>query len=252
MSFAIAIPSFNRPKTIKKTLHLLEKYNFDKSIITIFLDSEQEKEKYVEEIGTDYTIVIHKHNNIGELREFIRHYYKEGTHLFSLDDDIEQVKEMIDKKTGKEIDNLKQFVLDAFKKCVEAGYYIWGVYPVDNYFFMNKKTTTDLKFICASFHGYIVRHDLDLKIEFSIKEDYVNTIQHYIKDGGVVRFNNITTKTKYYQKTGGCFTRFGDRLKESEAIANQIQIKYPQYVSKRQRKNGMWEIRLKRQKKKSN
>ena len=137
MSFAIAIPSFNRPKTIKKTLNILEKYNFDKSIITIFLDSEQEKEKYVEEIGTDYTIVIHKHNNIGELREFIRHYYKEGTHLFSLDDDIEQVKEMIDKKTGKEIDNLKQFVLDAFKKCVEAGYYIWGVYPVDNYFFNN-------------------------------------------------------------------------------------------------------------------
>ena len=239
--YEVAIPSWGRPKIIEKSLNLLKKYNIDKSKITIFLEDEEQLELYKD---LDYKKVLTHTEDIGTKREFMKNYYEEGTHLLSLDDDIEIVKEMIDKKNGKEIDDLNLFVENAFKMCEEKGLYIWGVYPVDNYYFMNKNFSTDLKFICSAFYGYIVRHSLDFT-GFKVKDDYNFCIQHFIKDGGVLRFNYITYKTKYFCKTGGITERLGERVNISKIEALMLKEKYPKFVSTKIRKNGMWEVRLK-------
>ena len=239
--YQVAIPSWGRPKIIQKSLNLLEKYKIDKSKITIFLEDEEQLELYKD---IDYKKVLTHTEDIGTKREFMKNYYEEGTHLLSLDDDIESVKEMIDKKNGKEIDDLNSFVEYAFKMCEYKGLNIWGVYPVDNYYFMNKNCSTDLKFICSAFYGYIVRHSLDFT-GFKVKDDYNFCIQNFIKDGGVLRFNYITYKTKYFCKTGGITERLGERINISKKEALMLKEKYPKYISTKIRKNGMWEVRLK-------
>tara|TARA_R110000787_G_scaffold106720_1_gene214567 strand:+ start:43 stop:804 length:762 start_codon:yes stop_codon:yes gene_type:complete len=242
--FEIGIPSFNRPKIIDYTLDLLKYYKIDKKIITIFLEDETQLELYS---NHDYKKIITHTKGYGNKMEYIKNHYDNNTNLVIIDDDIEQLLEMIDKKTGKQLENLTDFLENAFSLLREKKYFMFGIYPVNNYFFMKKETTEDLKFCCGGFMGYIVRKN-DEKLrwdEYEIKSDYVWTIQHYLKDGGLLRFNHITIKTKTYLKRGGCFSMYGDRMKISEKVSDEIQKRFPKYVSKRIRKNGMWEIRLK-------
>ena len=35
------------------------------------------------------------------------------------------------------------------------------------------------------------------------KEDYERSIKYYLKDGGLVRFNNVCARTNCYQEPGG-------------------------------------------------
>ena len=62
---------------------------------------------------------------------------------------------------------------------------------------MYNETTFDLRFIIGVTFGFIARHDKKLRMstKSETKEDYEQTILYYLKDGGVIRFNNITTKT---------------------------------------------------------
>jgi hypothetical protein len=122
--------------------------------------------------------------------------------------------------------------------------YIWGIYPVRNPFFMYKETTTDLRFIIGVTFGFIVRHDKDLKmsIKAETKEDYEQTILYFLKDGGVIRFNNVTVKTKF-NAPGGLGT---DRFERNKNAAEYLVKKYPDIVTRNDRKNGTPEVKLAR------
>ena len=117
---------------------------------------------------------------------------------------------------------------------------------------MKDKVTTDLKFIIGTMYGFINRHDSSLQPSSDIKEkeDYETSILYYLKDGGVVRYNNVTIKTKFHAEGGLGKTegRFADNKKAAEYLAK----KYPDLVSVFHRGNGMSEVRLRRGKPKEN
>ena len=124
----------------------------------------------------------------------------------------------------------------------DEGLYIWGVYPVRNAFFMKQSITTDLRFIVGVFFGYINRKlkKLEPSIKAEGKEDYETTILYYKLDGGVLRFNNVTTKTKYIADGG-----LGkERFEINKHAAEYLKSTYPEIITIFHRKTGMTEVKL--------
>ena len=104
---------------------------------------------------------------------------------------------------------------------------MFGVYAVNNPMFMKDKVSVGLYFCVGTLHGMVIRHDPDLTVTIDEKDDYQRTLQHYVKDGAVVRLDYITIKTKYYTEPGGMQ---GTEARKYESIlknAKFLQDTYP-------------------------
>jgi len=271
--YKVAIPSYQRSEIIgQKTLHTLIQGKVPLEKIHIFVANDTEKALYQSKIREQYPHYPLKNLHIGVLgitpqRQFISQFFPKNTPIVSLDDDVEQVYQLssyrpfspqpkTNRKTNRKttskkesnrlikLTNLDHFFQRAFEYTLQQNLYIWGVYPVNNPFFMQPKTTIDLRFLIGGFYGYINRPTApELKVTVPIKEDYENTILHYIHDGGVVRFNGVSYKSKNYSPGGleKAETRIDTNRKASEILLKR----YPEYVSKRPtRSNGVMEIAL--------
>lgn len=246
MSYVVAIPSYNRENTIViKTLRTLKAGNIDPSKIYIFVADTEQLDKYGFVPKELYNEIVVGVLGICEQRKFIANYFPENQYIVSVDDDVDELLMLKDNKLIK-VENLDEFFMDAYKLMEKEKLFIWGVYPVNNAFFMKDKITTDLKFIVGVLFGFINRKlkTLEPSPEIQVKEDYELSILYYKLDGGVIRYNNVTAKTKYYA-IGGCGK---DRLERNEIAAKFLQQKYPDLVSIFHRKNGNAEIKLKRKK----
>jgi hypothetical protein len=77
------------------------------------------------------------------------------------------------------------------------------------------------------------------------KEDYERSIKYYLKDGGLLRFNNVAFKTKCYQDPGGMQH---DQLSTKERIlesAKKLVETYPNLCKLNlSKKSGYAEIRM--------
>ena len=235
----IAIPTYNRSDVLeRKTLTTLLKGGIDPKQIYIFVANQKEKKKYEVIDREKYGEMIVGKLGITNQRKFIMNYFKEGEQVVSIDDDIEGLFKLVGDKLV-EI-KAKPFFISAFKKLEKEGLFMWGIYPVRNPFFMKQSINTGLSFIIGALHGFIVRHDKRLEPHAKVKEDYEQSILYYLKDGGVVRFNNVTIKTKFLAE-GGVGP---DRFEQNKIAADYLQKKYPELVSIFHRKNGMTEIRI--------
>jgi hypothetical protein len=245
--YIIAIPSYDRVDILKnKTLKLLENNNIKKSRIIIFVANKEEEAKY-KQVFSNYKIVIGVKGLLPQ-RNFMTNYFKNGQHIIYMDDDIEAV--MIkegDLKEDKKLHNidLHDLFVSSFKLLTNTGLFIWGVNPLINPYFLYNKVTTDLRYICGALYGVINRHDKDLSLQFeSDKEDVERTLRYFKKDGGVMRFNNIGTKTKYYN-AGGLQSEYEtkqQRIKDGEKRVKRLLDAFPHYGRVKQRKNGIWEF----------
>jgi hypothetical protein len=140
---------------------------------------------------------------------------------------------------------LHNLILDTFKYCLENGIYLWGIYPIENAYFMNPEPSTKLKFIVGPCFGIINRHRADLELTLDEKENVERTLQYWTMDGKVLRLNNITLRTQYYKVPGGMQSEGKDRKKEAMRSAEYLHSKYPEitkiYLGK---KSGHPEIKL--------
>ena len=258
MNYVIAIPSYKRHTTLKKkTMKTLQDYKVPPRLIHIFVADKSEAELYKNELdeGSYGKIIIGK-KGIKEIRNFMANYFKERQKIVYLDDDISKI--WICKTTGdvknkkhnklEKLPSFDTFVRDAFKLSEKTGYHNWGVYATDNPFFMKptqrdgSHISTDLKFLIGFFTGVINSKKAE-KRTISDKEDYERSIKYYLKDGGILRFNNISCNTRCYKEPGGIQT---DRKKENSRVNAEKLIKqYPELVSiNNSRKSGFVEIRL--------
>lgn len=274
--YIIAIPSYNRPELIQvKTLALLHKHNINSKLIHIFVSDREQYDLYKSKIPKNlYNKLIIGVKGLKNQRNYINNYYPEGYHIVEMDDDIDKIVQLVvrkitkktikksqykiyktlDKihktvnKTTKPIENLDQFIKDAFKRCVSNGIFLWGVYPLANPYFMTETITNDLRFIVGPFWGMINRHREDLQLTIDEKENSERTLQNWVIDGTVLRFNNIGIETKYYKNKGGMQNNNKDRnYRQKEALksAHYLHNKYPSltkiHLSK---KSGVPEIKL--------
>lgn len=251
-NYVVAIPSYGRHETIiTKTLETLKKGGVPAKCIHIFVANETERNAYADASAdavasaTQYKIIVGV-KGINAQRKFITRYFAEGTRIVSMDDDVEKFlrlsrdgSKLVDFKKG----DLDHFIKKAFAKAEAHNLFIWGVYPIRYAYYMKHNITTDLRLILGTAYGYICRHDADLVPTVSEKEDYENTILHYLKDGGVMRFNDICLKTIYHSP-GGLGKLTEERLKTNEIAAEALKKTYPDLVTTFKRPNGMTEVRL--------
>jgi len=234
----IAIPSLGRIDGLgKKTLATLDRYNIDKSIIDIFCIKDEIDAYQKRYPGYNF---VEAPLGLKEVRNFIfQEYYNEGDWVINLDDDLEgfRRKNPYDDQPSSywDLDDLNEEFRRGFEECIENGYNLWGIYPVDNHMFMKNTITYDLKFCGGWCWGCIVRKPLQLiECPNGDGDDYERTLKHYLHDGGVVRLNYFCAKTKYRQVGGGMD---GQRLPRSE-VCDYLVKTYPMLVSIRQKKNG--------------
>jgi len=140
---------------------------------------------------------------------------------------------------------LHNLICDTFKYCAMNGIYLWGIYPIENAYFMNPEPSTKLKFIVGPCFGIINRHRSELELTMDEKENVERTLQYWTMDGVVLRLNNICLRTQYYRVPGGMQSEGKDRKAEAMKSAELLHSKYPEitkiYLGK---KSGHPEIKL--------
>lgn len=247
-SYVVAIPSYNRPDAIvEKTLKTLSDGGVPPNLVHIFVANKTEEKRYKESIPKDmYGKIVVGKIGITEQRKFIVKYYPEGQMVVSIDDDVEGLYRKKSDTELVKIRNVHRFLNDAFSTLKKENLYIWGIYPVFNPFFMKNKTTTDLRFIIGTLYGFINRKTKTIQPSSKIKEkeDYEQSIKYFIKDGGVIRFNDVTIKAKKHSPGGLGVTK--DRLEANRIASIYLENTYPGYVSVFHRANGMSEARMSR------
>lgn len=245
--YKIVIPTFKRYDTLQnKTLHMLAKNNIDPKLIDIFVADEQEYYKYKKTLNSHYfnKIIIGKHT-LHKQRNFIQQYYKENQKLLWIDDDIEEIQQL---HKGKliPIRNLDNLIRLGFKICLKNNTRLLGIYPVNNAFFMKNTIHSGLYYIIGCFYWTINTHNKELSVQLEDKEDFERSIKYYKKYGKVLRFDNITVKTNYYNEKGGMQeTRTNKRITQS---AYYLIKKYPTYCEINSQRKKHTEIKFKKQK----
>lgn len=247
MTYVVAIPSFQRAALLQeKTLTTLHLGKIPSQNIYIFTASKEEAKIYKETIPSSlYGQIVVGKLGITPQRRFISQFFPPNQNIVSIDDDVAGIYQLI----GSALHPLKDldvFFNRAFDECRKEKLYMWGVYPVFNPFFMKPKTSYDLKFIIGALYGYINRPAAkDIVPTLCEKEDYELSILYYLKDGGVVRYNNIGIKTRFHNPNGGLGAQ-ANRFEVNKSAALELARRYPQLGSVWYRKNGMAEFRLKR------
>lgn len=250
VDWRIAIPSYRREETVlKKTLKTLSELNVNPRKIDIFVANEEEREVYELTIPkTMYGRIIVGIRGIREIRNFIQRFYNEGDCVLCMDDDITEVYQVINGEK-KPINNFNSFVEYAFNVCKEVKTRFWGVYAVDNAFFMKPQVSLGLRFLVGVMFGMIVTHDENMIVETSEKEDYERSIRAYLRYGNVVRFDFIGFKTNYYNEPGGLQGQRSEERITSDAL--KLISMFPNQVRKNtRRKNKFFEIELVEQREK--
>lgn len=249
--YVVCIRSYKRASVCnEKTLATLKKNKIPASRIYVYVIAE-EYDLYKETLDKSAynKLVIGKKGGVQQ-SEFIIEQWPEGKHIVCLDDDIASVDLSLSPMFKRH--NLDYFIKTAFKECVKNKAYIWGIYAVFNPFFRGarKEMTTELNFIVGAFYGIINRPKLKsirlaLTKENGQKDDIERTIQYFIEDGVVLRFNKIGFTTKYYNNEGGLGT-FEDRIKPATEACKKLKAKYPEYGNIKVRGNGMTEFVLRK------
>merc|ERR1711871_1039071 len=189
--YIIAIPSYKREETLKnKTLRVLQQQKIPKNKIFIFVGNQEEYQKYKNTLPNYYTKIIIGQVGMGAIRNFITDYFSEGQQIFNMDDDINGFVELTKEKNKKTKSKFQKKNLSLF-----------GIYPASNPFFMKKRITYDLRYIIGSCWGSI--NSKKVKVTMDDKEDFERTLKYYMKDGGVIRFENVTVLSGYYTEKGG-------------------------------------------------
>ena len=129
-NYVIAIPSYKRHSELSnKTIALLKKYKINHKNIYIFVANKTERKLYEENLDENlYNKIVVGKKGITKQRIFISKYFPEKQYVISLDDDIEKVFELKNKKLV-ELKDLDKFFRNAYKELIKKNLFLWGVYP---------------------------------------------------------------------------------------------------------------------------
>ena len=246
MNFELAIPSYKRAVTLReKTLKVLQGCtDIDPKRITVFVADDNEKREYTRELDrVTYGKIVVGVPGMGAIRNYVQRHYPEGQAVLHIDDDIAALQVRVTEKQLAPFHELGSFAGDAFDVCRRVGARLWGIYPVNNPYFMKATVSTDLKYVIGSMWGSINTHDDVLTVSLDDKEDFERTLKCYAKDGVVVRFNHVTCKSNYYGEPGGMqVERTEERVLKS---ARALVARYPHLCTLNLgKKSGHAEVRL--------
>jgi hypothetical protein len=140
--------------------------------------------------------------------------YPAGTRLLQIDDDIKQIHRKVEEterssfgpfteKGARPVADLVGLVEAGFDLADEEGVSLWSTYPVKNPFYMGFKSRVGNLYAEGSFRAMTLRHDGAELVTLDDKEDFEQSIKHYLRDGGVLRLENYGFISSFYTEGGG-------------------------------------------------
>ena len=251
LDYQIAIPSYDRAEVCQtKTLATLREMGVDADRVTVFVADEAEKEIYDQQFRGDWRTVVAE-LGLYRARRFINAYYSEGTRLLSFDDDVQGFFEKQGTKTQSYLGTVSDLATEGFSQCEAARAKLWGVYPVNNGFFMKDQTVVGLRFIIGAFFGSFAGDEVFLgkRPQQSSGEDSENTLRSFLLHGKVVRLEYLSLKTNMFAK-GGMDTElrtYGieNRNDDNTRALLDIAQRYPDLTRIYRKAGGVTNIRLK-------
>lgn len=245
----VAVPTHSRTDQLSRfTLRLLAERNVPRDRVTVFVSDPDQYEDYL--AATDrglYGQMVVGGKGIVAQRNHMARHYPVGTRLVQIDDDIRDVKERRSAKETAPVADLARLYTEAFQTLDTHGAHIWGIYPVNNPFFMKPQVRTDLCYIIAAMYGFNVRGDDCELVRLHGAEDQERSLQFHARDGALARLEWITLDTRYYKEPGGL-----QDYRTAQMITRdreRLFARYPDKISLYQGKDGNTEVRFRRGKK---
>jgi hypothetical protein len=243
VSYTVCIPSYKRSRTLAtKTLPLLAARKIPPERIIVYVADEEEASLYRQTLQPEaYAEIRVACPGMGAVRNFITDDHPADARLLCLDDDLEDFLLRLNSKTLIPLDDLDDFATRAFDFTERVGLRLWGLYPVLNPLFMKPTVTGDLRYIIGSVWG--IRNLPGAHVHLDDKEDFERSLRRYCADGGVVRFNFASMKSRYYTEPGGMQeTRTEERV---TASAKALVTAFPRLCTlNTSKKSGHTEVRL--------
>lgn len=235
MVYQIVIPTYGRPELLQeKTLAMLHSYKIPKQQVTLFVANKREYDLYNKNVADSlYGSLVIGVPGLMQQRNFIMQYYPVGTHIVSFDDDVSGLWQL---EGGKLVPlvGLKQVIQRGFALCKRLGYSMWGIYPTKNAGWMSSEPSTNLKFLIGHMYGIINRK---IVLHAPLKHDYELSLENAVRDGGVVRLNDVVATTKM-GKAGGIGKTVEERQYVYKKVIQYLVKKYPGLVRINPRREG--------------
>jgi hypothetical protein len=241
--FRVAIPTYNRPELIQKAaLAYLERSQFPIEQVDIWISGQSQWSLY-----DDLPDHWRKRFKLGVKGLSPNRYaaedtYPPGMQLFWMNDDIFSIRELA--ADGKHLGEvpLQQVLSAGFSACVKAGAHLWGIYAVDNHFYMSRKVHIDLRYVVGCAYGIILQHHEHLRSRFGdAKEDYERALRFYQADGCIVRLDYFSPKTIYYNSP-----EIFPNTETVEQNIRELERNWPAWVHRNTRKRSPFpEINIK-------
>lgn len=243
-SIFIAIPSHNRQQLIQTTtLPLLKNHNVNMNNVYVFC-STKSYNNYVHISNIWGFNLIKSFDSITETRNHIISFFQSGDRVVEIDDDVKDILIVEKNRKAIEISNFIEFLNESFDLLPGQG--LWGVNSTCNGYFSSGKDNYGMYSIVNSFLGYY--NDKRILLTLPEKEDFERVIKFYELHLPVMKRGRYGVKTKYWTNKGGIQSHydFETRMLVQKKCADILLKKYPWAIRKYTRKNGIVDVRFKK------
>lgn len=236
--FIMAIPSYQRAEA-QGTLEYLSGIGIPKDRIYIFVQTESDWISY-QKYESRCNVVFAAADGIAKARNNILRYFKGRFDIFMLDDDVSYIGRLR-KNTIYPIQRKEEFE-ETIERCFEQARKkaapMWGVYPVNNAFFMQKSISTKVTVNTAV--GFTKGQILTFNETFTAKEDIELCARILHFGGTILRYNFLSVNAKHRTNTGGCYEAW--HSSEHKATVARLCKMYPDVLAPNSRKPN--EVRM--------
>lgn len=239
--FYVAIPSYQRVEIIQeKTLALLKQQGVPRHRVYIFVADALEYETYHRAIGRDWPNIVIGVKTLWRQRNFITEFFKEGTHIVSMDDDLEGLFQCtpcvqdlgLDTRLAKlPRGSLQMVVEDALQRMKKSGAFLWALNVSDNPFYMYHGVSHKNGLCNGFFWGCLNRHLPELQLRLGDgHEDVERSVRFYQRDKALLRYRFLCAKTRCKTNSGGLQSLLKDRSREEEEGVRRLVAEFPRLL----------------------
>lgn len=220
-----AVITRGRAETIhKKTLKALEESGVMPDDVTIFAHPDEAAEYRVRNPKWK---VIEGGDTLENQRTAVARHFPEGARVVSCDDDVRFWA-----TTEGRLASMPLLAETMFQTAEKVGAKMWGVYPVNNEFFMKASITFGLHFLIGQTFGFVSRGPEAFPVEASPKDDWWLTLQSFTEDGVVLRVNSVACASEMRGK-GGIEHLTDDRRAMNEAATRKKLARFGHLVEEK-------------------
>ena len=230
--FYFGIPSYKRSQE-QLTIKYLNELGYNKENIILSTQTEEDYKAYKNLYSDFATIIFNSGNSVGDNRNNILRFLPKYSEVVMLDDDIKSLQVLDGDKlrnisTKTELD---WYIETSFKYTKSNNARLWGVYPVNNAYFM-KKSIDKKNILIGCVMGIINCFEFDSN--FRTKEDYELCSREIKKGYNCIRFNYLTANAKHKTNAGGCKDDW--KFEINKRCADMLIAKYPDLIKRNTKK----------------